>query len=235
MSQTMGQVVDRIEVENSTAAKLAKEEVRYRISEIGIIPAVRVSSEEDILFAAESLAEAGIPIVEISMTFPGAFHFVSHLLERIPGMIVGAGSIVGTDMARRCFNEGARFLTTDGFVPEVVEFAISKEIVVLPGALTPTEVIAAWKAGSDFVKVVPCDAVGGDNYIRSLKSTLPQIPLIPAGGVNQQTALSFIRAGATALGVGRDLIPAEAISLRQGQRIQELARRFLSSVANGRY
>jgi 2-dehydro-3-deoxyphosphogluconate aldolase/(4S)-4-hydroxy-2-oxoglutarate aldolase len=234
MAQTMGQVDERIYLESSTASTLAKEEVRYRISRVGVIPAIRVSSEEDALFAAEALAEAGIPIVEISMTFPGAFHSISHLVERLPGIIVGAGSITNTEMSRRCLDEGAKFLTTDGFVPEVVKFAIGAEVVVFPGALTPTEIIAAWKAGSDFVKVVPCDAVGGHNYIRSLKSALPQVPLIAAGGVNQQTALSFVRAGAAALGVGRDLIPGEAISLRQGQRIQELARRFLSSVANGR-
>ena len=235
MAQTMRQVINRIDLENSTAATLAKEEVRYRIAEISIIPAVRVASEEDALFAAEALAEAGIPIVEVSMTFPGAFHIISHLVEHLPNMLVGAGSILNTDTARRCLDTGAKFLTTDGLVPEVVEFAIKEEIVVLPGALTATEVIAAWKAGSDFVKVVPCDAVGGHSYIRSLKSALPQVHLIAAGGVNQRTALSFITAGATALGVGRDLIPAEAIRLRQAQRIQELARRFLSSVDSGRY
>jgi 2-dehydro-3-deoxyphosphogluconate aldolase/(4S)-4-hydroxy-2-oxoglutarate aldolase len=235
MAQTMRQVINGIDVENSTAATLAKEEVRYRIGEIGVIPVVRVASEEDAFFAAEALAEAGIPIVEISMTLPGASHIISHLVEHLPSVLVGAGSIMSIDMARRCLDEGAKFFTTDGLVLEIVEFAIKEEIVVFPGALTPTEVIAAWKAGSDFVKVVPCDAVGGHNYIRSLKSAMPQVHLIAAGGVNQRTALSFIAAGATALGVGRDLIPAEAIRLRQSHRIQELARRFLTSVDSGRY
>jgi 2-dehydro-3-deoxyphosphogluconate aldolase/(4S)-4-hydroxy-2-oxoglutarate aldolase len=234
MAQTMESVINTIDLESSKAATRTKEEVRYRIAEIGVIPAVRVGSEEDALFAAEALAEAGIPIVEISAAFPGAFHTISHLAERLPNIIVGAGSVLSTDMARRCLDEGAEFLTTDGLVLEVAEFAVNEGVVVFPGALTPTEIIAAWKAGSDFVKVVPCDAVGGHNYIRSLKSGMPQIPLIAAGGVDQRTALSFITAGATALGVGRDLIPAEAIRLRQGQRIRELARRFLSSVDNGR-
>jgi len=233
-AQVMGEIIKAANLENSTATAITKQEVRYRIGEIGVIPAVRVASEDDALFAAEALAEGGIPIVEISVTFPGAFHVISHLVQCVPNMIVGAGSVLSADMARRCLAEGAKFLTTDGLVLEVVEFAIKKEVVVFPGALTPTEVIAAWKAGSDFVKVVPCDAVGGHNYIRSLKSALPQIHLIAAGGVNQRTALSFITAGATALGVGRDLIPAEAIRLRQGQRIQELARRFLSAVDSGR-
>jgi 2-dehydro-3-deoxyphosphogluconate aldolase/(4S)-4-hydroxy-2-oxoglutarate aldolase len=236
MAQTMGPIVDGIDLEISTRVPvLTREKVRRCIADIGIVPAIRVTSEEDGLFAAEALAEAGIPIVEICMTFPGALNVVSHLVTRLPEMIVGAGSILNTDMARRCLVEGAKFLTTEGFVPEVVEFAVDEEIVIFPGALTPTEVITAWKAGSDFVKVVPCDALGGHSYIRSLKTALPQVRLIAAGGVNQQTALNFITAGASALGVGTDLIPAEAIRLRQAQRIQELARRFLSAVDSGRY
>jgi 2-dehydro-3-deoxyphosphogluconate aldolase / (4S)-4-hydroxy-2-oxoglutarate aldolase len=234
MAQTVEEDIEAVDFENLTTAGITKKEVRYRIAEIGVIPAVRVASEEDALFAAEVLAKAGIPIIEISVIFPGALRIISHLVKSIPNMIVGAGSVLSADMARRCLAEGAKFLTSDGLVREVVEFAIREEVVILPGALTPTEVIAAWKAGSDFVKVFPCDAVGGHSYIRSLKSAFPQIRLIAAGGVNQRTALDFITAGATALGVGKDLIPAEAIRLRQDQRIHELARRFLSSVYSGR-
>jgi 2-dehydro-3-deoxyphosphogluconate aldolase/(4S)-4-hydroxy-2-oxoglutarate aldolase len=234
MARTMESIIGSMNLETSKAATITKEEIRYRIAEIGIIPAVRVASEQDALFVAEALAEAGIPLIEISAVFPGAFQAIAHLSELLPNIIVGAGSVMSTEVARRCLDEGAKFLTTDGLVLDVVEFAINKGIVVFPGALTPTEIIAAWKAGSDFVKVVPCDAAGGSNYIRSLKSAMPQIHLSAAGGVNQRTALSFITAGATALGVGRDLIPAEAIRLRQSQRIQELARRFLSFVGNAR-
>jgi 2-dehydro-3-deoxyphosphogluconate aldolase/(4S)-4-hydroxy-2-oxoglutarate aldolase len=234
MAQTMDVVLRNIPLENPKAAIRTKEEVRYRIAETGVIPAIRVSSAGDALFVAEALYEAGIPIVEISTVFPGAFHAISHVAERLPDMTVGAGNILNVETARRCLNEGAQFLTTDGFIGDVVELAIREGVVVFPGALTPTEVIAAWKSGADFVKVMPCDAVGGPSYIRSLTSAMPQIRLIAAGGVNQRTASSFITAGATALGVGRDLIPAEAISSRQAQRIQELARRFLSSVDSGR-
>ena len=235
MAQTIGQVFNETDLENSTVVTFTKEIVRRRISDIGVIPAVRVSSEEDALFAAEALAEGGIPIAEISVTFPGAFRVISHLVNRLPGMLVGAGGVLSADMARRSLDEGATFLTTDGFVPDVVEFAAREEVAMIPGALTPTEVLAAWKAGADFVKVVPCDAMGGHSYIRSLKTALPQIKLIAAGGVSQRTALDFIKAGASALGVGRDLIPAETIRSRQAMRIQELARRFLSAVDNGRY
>jgi 2-dehydro-3-deoxyphosphogluconate aldolase/(4S)-4-hydroxy-2-oxoglutarate aldolase len=213
---------------------MTKTEVYERIQEIGIIPAVRASSAEDARFAAEAVSRGGIPIVEITMTVPGALQVISHLLKIAPEMIVGAGSILDVETARRCAEAGAQFLTTDGLVLEVVEFAVREHIVVFPGALTPSEVIEAWAAGSDFVKVVPCAAVGGDSYIRSLNAALPQVPLIAAGGVNQLTALNFILSGATALGVGRELIPKEAIRLRQSDRIVELSRRFLSFVNNGR-
>jgi 2-dehydro-3-deoxyphosphogluconate aldolase/(4S)-4-hydroxy-2-oxoglutarate aldolase len=213
---------------------MKKEEVHARIEEIGVVPAVRVSSAEEARFAAEAVSRGGIPLVEITMTVPGAIEVISHLLKQIPEMIVGAGSVLDVETARRCLDAGAQFLTTDGLDLEVVEFAVKQHVVVFPGTLTPTEVITAWKAGSDFVKVVPCAQLGGESYIRALRGPLPQVPLIAAGGVNQLTALNFILAGATALGVGRELIPSEAIRLRQADRINELARRFVSFVNNGR-
>jgi len=213
---------------------MTKIEVHKRIEETGIIPAVRASSAEDARFAAETVSRGGIPIVEITMTVPEALEVITQLLKGTPEMIVGAGSILDVETARRCVDAGAQFLTTDGLVLKVVEFAVKEHIVVFPGVLTPSEVIEAWGAGSDFVKVVPCAAVGGDSYIRSLNAALPQVPLIAAGGVNQLTALNFILSGATALGVGRELIPKEAIRLRQSDRIVELSRRFLSFVNNGR-
>ena len=213
---------------------MKKEEVHARIEEIGVVPAVRVSSADEARFAAEAVSRGGIPIVEITMTVPGAIEVISHLLKQIPEMIVGAGSVLDVETARRCLDAGAQFLTTDGLDLGVVEFAVKQHVVVFPGTLTPTEVITAWKAGSDFVKVVPCAQLGGESYIRALRGPFPQVPLIAAGGVNQLTALNFILAGATALGVGRELIPSEAIRLRQAERINELARRFVSFVNNGR-
>lgn len=213
---------------------MKKEEVHARIEEIGIVPAVRTSSADDARFAAEAVSRGGIPIVEIAMTVPGATDVISSLRKNIPDMLVGAGSILDVETARRCLDAGAHFLTTEGLDLEIVEFAVKQHVVIFPGTLTPTEVIIAWKAGSDFVKVVPCAQVGGDSYIRALKAPLPQVQLIAAGGVNQLTALNFILAGATALGVGRELVPREAIRMRQADRIQELARRFVSFVTNGR-
>jgi 2-dehydro-3-deoxyphosphogluconate aldolase/(4S)-4-hydroxy-2-oxoglutarate aldolase len=213
---------------------MKKEEVHARIEEIGIIPAIRVSTAEDARFAAEAVSRAGIPIVEISMTVPGAIDVISQLVTHAKGMIVGAGSVIDSEMAQRCLAAGANFLTSDGLDVKVVELAAKEHVAVLPGALTPTEVIAAWKAGADFVKVVPCSQVGGDSYIRALKAMLPHVPLIAAGGVNQQTAVNFILAGASALGVGTELISKEAIRLRQAERTRVLAQRFLGYVKTAR-
>lgn len=202
--------------------------------ETGIIPAIRVSSTEDAHFAAEAVTQGGIPIVEITLTIPGAVELISFLARKSEGLIVGAGTVLDLDTARRCRDAGARFLTSPGLDLEIVEFAKKQNLAILPGALTPTEVIAAWKAGADFVKVFPCSQVGGERYIKVLKTPLPQVLLIAAGGVNQQTAGAFILAGATALGVGGELIPGEAIERRQARRIHELAGRFLGFVREAR-
>ena len=216
------------------SVSMKKEEVQARIEEIGIVPAVRLSSAEDARFATEAVSHGGIPIVEITMTVPGAIEVISDLARNSPELIVGAGTLFDVETARRCLDAGATFLTSPGLDLAIVEFAHKEDIVVLAGALTPTEVTAAWKAGSDFVKIFPCSQVGGDSYIRALKRPFPQVRLIAAGGVNQQTAANFILAGASAIGVGGELIPKDAIQLRQADRIHELARRFVSFVRNAR-
>ncbi len=211
-----------------------REEVRARIEEIGIIPAVRVASTEDALFAAESVASGGIPIVELTMTVPGAIDVISHLVRSAPQLIVGAGTVWDTETARRCLDAGARFLTSTGLDLQTVEFAHQQNVVIFPGALTPTEVMMAWKAGVDFVKIFPCAQLGGAAYIKTLKSPFPQVPLIASGGVNQQNVADFILAGATAVGVGAHLIPKKAIELRQTHRIHELAVRLVNTVREAR-
>jgi 2-dehydro-3-deoxyphosphogluconate aldolase/(4S)-4-hydroxy-2-oxoglutarate aldolase len=211
-----------------------KAEVCALIKDIGIIPAIRVSSAEDAHFAVEAIASGGIPIVEITLTVSGAIELISHLVHFHPTMIVGAGTVLNTEIATKCLDAGVGFLTSPGRNLKLIEFALKREIAVLPGALTPSEVIEAWEAGSDFVKVFPCAEVGGERYIRTLKTSLPQIPLIAAGGVNQQTAANYILAGATAIGVGTELIPTEAIERRQAKRIRELALRFAGFVKEAR-
>ena len=213
---------------------MKKEEVRARIEEIGIIPSVRLSSAEEALFAAEAVSRGGISIVEITMTVPGAKDVISHLVKRAPNMIVGAGDVFDSEVARECIDAGAMFLTSPGFDVRIVEFALGASVVVLPGALTPTEVTRAWKSGADFVKVFPCALLGGENYIRALKAPFPTLPLIAAGGVNQQNASNFILAGASGLGIGGELIPKEAIRLRQADRIFTLAHLFVKFVQSAR-
>ena len=213
---------------------MKRHEARARIEEFGILPSVRVNSRELALFAAETVYTAGIPVVEITMTTPGALEVIDDLAKRYPDMAVGAGTVLDEETARLCVDAGASFLTSPGFVPEVAVYANNVNVAVLPGALTPTEVIAAWKAGSDLVKIFPTGHIGGIKYVRALKVPLPQIPLIASGGVNQITASDFVLAGATAIGLGGELLPKEALHLRQDDRIHELASRFLAKVKEAR-
>lgn len=198
------------------------------------MPSVRVSETELALFAAETVYEAGIPVVEITMTVPNAVEVIGQLTQDFPAFVVGAGTVLDVETAARCVDAGARFITSPGLVPEVLDYTLKQGIVAMPGALTPSEVIAAWKAGGDFVKIFPCSQVGGDQYIRALKVPLPQIRLIASGGVNQLTAANFIRAGASCLGIGSELLPGKALFTRQDQWIRELARRFIEAVRSAR-
>ena len=214
---------------------MKKAEVCELIREIGVIPAIKVSSAEDAHFACDAVASGGIPIVEITMTVPEAVEVIAHLVKYHGKLLVGAGTVLDTDTAAKCLDAGALFITSPGLNVKIVEFTARREIAVLPGALTPTEVIEAWDAGADFVKVFPCADVGGEKHIRALKTSLPQIPLIAAGGVTQQTAANYILAGATAIGVGTELIPPEAIAEREAARIRELAQRFAGYVKEARH
>jgi 2-dehydro-3-deoxyphosphogluconate aldolase / (4S)-4-hydroxy-2-oxoglutarate aldolase len=159
---------------------------------------------------------------------------IADLAKRFSDLIIGAGTVLDEQTAQRCIDAGARFVTSPGFVPDVVAYARKADVVVFPGALTPSEVVAGWKAGADFVKIFPAATAGGPNYIRALKIPLPQVPLIVSGGVNQLTAFDYILAGAHAIGVGSELLPKEALQNKQGETIHELARRFLIMVKEAR-
>jgi 2-dehydro-3-deoxyphosphogluconate aldolase/(4S)-4-hydroxy-2-oxoglutarate aldolase len=213
---------------------MTREEIRARIAEIGIIPAVHVYSESEALFAAGAVSGGGIPIVEITTTTPGAVSVIAELTRYSSEVIVGAGTLLDVETAQHCLDAGAAFLTTTGPDLEIIEFAVKHDIVILSGALTPGEVMATWKAGSDFVKVFPCAPMGGPDYIRALKVPFPQISFVASGGVNQQNAGDFILAGAVALGIGQHLIHQNAIRLRQRERIHELARRYRKIVSDAR-
>ena len=213
---------------------MTKQQVRERIERIGIIPGVRLSSAKDALFAAEAISSGGIPILEITMTVPGAISVIYELARKHTDMVVGAGTVFDVDIARQCLDAGARFLTSPGLDLDVVKYGSKRDVIVFPGALTPTEVMMAWKAGADFVKVFPCAQIGGAAYIKALKGPFPEVPIIASGGVNQQTVEKFISAGAAAVGIGRHLIDPKAIQQRERDWIRELARRYLQIVKQAR-
>jgi 2-dehydro-3-deoxyphosphogluconate aldolase / (4S)-4-hydroxy-2-oxoglutarate aldolase len=209
---------------------MTKDEVCSRIRELAILPAVRAATNEDALFAAEAVSRGGLPIVELTMTVPDCNELIAHLAKKHPHMVVGAGTVLDLDTARACLSAGAKFITSPGFDPEIVEFAVKAGVTVIPGVLTPSEIISAVNAGADFVKIFPCSLVGGVDYLHALKAPFPQVPFIAAGGVNQQTAGKYLAAGATAVGIGTDLIPPRAIKIREAHWIEELARRYVHTV-----
>ena len=214
---------------------MKREEIHARIEQIGIIPAVRLSSAEDALFAAEAVSRGGIPIVEIEMTVPGAIAVIAHLVKHAPKMIVGAGDVFDSDIARQCVDAGAQFLTSPGLDLKIIEFALGADVVAMPGALTPTEVTRAWKSGADFRKSFSLRPSGRRHLHPRSESPVPESPAgSKSGGVNQHTAANFILAGATALGIGGELIPKDAIRLRQSERIFTLAHRFAKYVTSAR-
>jgi 2-dehydro-3-deoxyphosphogluconate aldolase/(4S)-4-hydroxy-2-oxoglutarate aldolase len=210
------------------------EDVRAKILDVGVIPAIRVSTPEDAWFAAEAVSRGGIPIVELTMTVPKATELIAHLVEKHPEMVVGAGTVLDVETARACLDAGAHFLTSPGLDLETVEFALKQGVLVIPGALTPSEVMAAVKVGTNFVKIFPCAQVGGVAYLRAVRPPFPHVSFIASGGVNQQNAADYVYAGAAVLGVGADLIPPRAIQAREHGWIVELARRFSHLVKNAR-
>ena len=211
-----------------------KEEICGRIKAIGILPAIRVASAEDALFAAGEMFNYGISVVELTMTVPGAIGVISELARTTPELIVGAGSVLDLETARGCVDAGAAFVTSPGMNPKIVEFTVRNHVAAIPGALTPTEVMVARDAGADLIKIFPCAQVGGPSYIKALKAPFPNVPFIASGGVDQVTASDFIRAGAVALGIRGKLIPPEAIERRDRNWIKELAGRFLGIVQRAR-
>ena len=214
---------------------MGKQETISRMLEIGIIPVVRASSPREATLAAEAVCAGGIPIVEITMTVPRAVGVIRELSARAgTHVLVGAGTVLDVETARQCVDAGAQFLVSPGFDRETVEFAVKEKVPMLAGARTPTEVRAAWRAGSDLVKIFPCGQVGGAKYIKALKGPLPQIPLVPTGGVNLETAAEFILAGAAALGVGGELVQADALKANNAELISANARKYVEAVKRAR-
>ena len=214
---------------------MTKTEVIQQIKDIGVIPVVRATSADEAMRAIDAIREGGISVLEITMTVPGAIKVIEQVSQRYgKDAVVGAGTVLDPEIAEACVSSGAQFVVSPALNLETIACCRRLDVPVIPGALTPTEVVQAWNAGADFVKVFPAGAVGGANYLKALKAPLPQIELVPTGGVTLITAADFIRAGAAALGVGTDLVNIEALREGQAAHITERAKQFLQIVREAR-
>jgi len=212
-----------------------KEKTVSRLREIGIIPIVRAASADVAIPVAEALLQAGLPVVEITMTVPNAIDAIGGLAKRFAGrMLIGAGTVTDAETARRTMDAGAEFVVTPCLVPEVIEAANRAQIAVLPGALTPGEIFEAFRKGGDMVKIFPAQSVGGAAYVRALRGPFPGIPLVPTGGVTLENIAEMFKAGAAAVGVGTELISKEALARRDYAAIGALAEKFLLAVREAR-
>lgn len=215
---------------------MTKDEARQRILQVGIISVVRASTANQARMAAEAVCAGGIPIVEITMTVPGALEVIAQLSRSIGSeVLIGAGTVLDVDTAKACFAAGAQFLVSPGFDCPTVELARQQGKLVMAGALTATEVITAFRAGSDFVKIFPCGNVGGPSYIKALKAALPQIAMVPTGGVNLSNAAEFLRAGSSAIGVGGELCTRAALEAGDAAAIAAAARQYVEVVNGARH
>jgi len=214
---------------------MTKQQALERILDVGIVPVVRVSSPKLVMLAAEAICNAGIPIVEITMTTPGALDVIGELTRSIGSEnLIGAGTVLDAEMAQSCLDAGAEFIVGPAFDRQTVNLVNREGKLMMAGALTPTELVRAWNAGSALVKVFPCSSLGGPSYIRALKAPLPHIALIPTGGVTLQNAADFIRAGASAIGIGSELVSNTAVESGNGSAITAAARAYLAVVREAR-
>lgn len=214
---------------------MTKGQILSCITDIGIVPVVRTSSVESALKAVEAIYNGGIRAAEITMTVPGAIRALEKAADAFGDkLVLGAGTVLDPETARACMLAGAEFFVSPNLKLATIEMAKRYSKVVMPGALTPTEVLTAWEAGADIVKVFPCGNVGGAKYIKALKAPYPHIELIPTGGVNLETAGDFLKAGACAVAVGAELVDAKSIQEGRLEVIEERARQYLAAIAKAR-
>ncbi len=209
---------------------MEKAAVLRSLQETGLVPVLRAESVEKALALAEAVAAGGVKVLEVTMTVPGAVKVIERLVKDRPDILVGAGTVLDAETARTCILAGAKFVVSPALNVKMIAMCHRYSVAVLPGALTPTEIVTAWEAGADVVKVFPAGAMGGANYLVSLKGPLPQIKMIPTGGVTLATAREFLEAGAFALGVGSDLVDAQAMAAGKPEVVTETARKYLAIV-----
>ena len=188
-----------------------KREILQHIADVGLVPVIRAETKDEAIRVIDAIEAGGVPLLEITMTVPGAISIIEAVRRREKSAVVGAGTVLDPETARACILAGAQFIVSPALNCATIEICRRYAVPIMCGALTPTEVVAAWSAGADVVKIFPCGAVGGASYIKALKAPFPQIPLMPTGGVSLKTASDFIKAGSFALGVGSDLIDHKAM------------------------
>lgn len=214
---------------------MTKTQAREQIERIGIVPVVRASSLDLGRMAIEAVCAGGIPVAEVTMTVPNGTSLIAEAARDLGGQIlIGAGTVLDVESAKRCIDAGAQFIVSPGFDEAVVSYVVAQRVLMIAGALTPTELIAAVNTGSDIIKIFPCGAVGGAAYLRSLRGPFPNVSMIPTGGVNLQTVAAYISAGAVALGVGGELISPPALNAGNRQLLTDTARAFVQAVCEAR-
>lgn len=214
---------------------MSKEAIRQKLLEIGVVPVVRTPSVETAVLAVEALYRGGIACAEITMTVPGAIKAIEKVADSMGDTILlGAGTVLDTESMRAAQLAGARFFVTPSFRLACIELAHRYAHPIMPGALTPTEVLTAWENGADIVKVFPAGSMGGAKYIKALKGPFPQIEMIPTGGVSLETAADFLRAGSCAIAVGGELVSAAALKKGDYATIENTARQFVEIVQKTR-
>lgn len=212
-----------------------KQEVLEKIKAVGVLPVIRAPSTDLALRAVEAVLEGGITVLEVTLTVPDALTLIHSLAIRFEDRVVlGAGSVTTTEQALRASEAGAKFIVSPGLNLDMVRVMKEQDVAMVAGALTPTEVMAASQAGADFIKIFPCDSMGGAKYLKALRGPLPHVSLVPTGGVSVETAPEFLRAGAVALGVGSDLVDLKALAAGQESVIVERARALLDAVRRTR-
>lgn len=212
-----------------------KQQIVEKIETLGLVPVVRASSAEEAMQAIDAIKAGGVDVLEITMTVPGAVRVIEKVADKYGSeVLVGAGTVLDPETARACLLAGAQFIVSPALNLKTISLCHRYSAPICPGVLTPTEVITAWSAGVDFVKVFPCGSVGGASYVKNLKGPFPQVKIIPTGGVSLTTAADFIKAGASALGVGTDLVDVKAIREGRPEIVTDRAREFVRLVQAAR-
>jgi 2-dehydro-3-deoxyphosphogluconate aldolase/(4S)-4-hydroxy-2-oxoglutarate aldolase len=210
-------------------------EVLAKILDEGIVPVIRVASAPEAFEVSRAIKDGGVSVIEVAMTTPGAMDAIKEASQKFgKEVLLGAGTVLDPETARAALLNGAKFLVSPSLNLDVIKMANRYSAVVIPGALTPTEILTAWEAGADLVKVFPIAQVGGPAYLKAIQAPLPHIPLVPTGGVNLQNAGEFIKSGAAAIAVGGELVDKKAAAEKRYSVISENAQKFLAEIKKAR-